>query len=262
MSKSRDRAKVALVTGSGRRRVGHVIARALAEDGYTIALHYHASRQAAEAQIGEMRRLGIPCHAFRADVSVEDDVDRMFDSIVERFGRLDVLVTTASIWETVPLEQLTADHVCRHFQVNTLGTFLCARKAGLIMVGQSEGGAIVTIGDWAIERPYLDHSAYFVSKGAIPTLTRTLAVELAHRNPKVRVNCIHPGPVLFPPDSTEQERQEMVDSTLVRLANRPGAVADAVRFLIHNDFVTGTCLPVDGGRTVYAGECRSRERPI
>jgi pteridine reductase len=130
------------------------------------------------------------------------------------------------------------------------------------MTEQPEGGAIVTIGDWAIERPYLDHSAYFLSKGAIPTLTRTLAVELAHRNPRVRVNCIHPGPVMFPPDSSEEERQEMVDSTLVKRANCPDSVCRAVRFFLENDFVTGVCLPVDGGRTIFAPDSTSRKRPI
>jgi pteridine reductase len=186
----------------------------------------------------------------------------MFDSAVERFGRLDVLVTTASIWETTPLEEVTSDNLLRNFQVNTLGTFLCARRAGLIMAGQEKGGAIVTIGDWAIQRPYLDHSAYFVSKGAIPTLTRTLAVELAHRNPKVRVNCIHPGPVMFPPNSSADERQEMIESTLVKTANCPESIAQAVISFVENPFVTGVCLPVDGGRTIFAGESTSRNRPI
>ena len=254
--------KVALVTGSGRHRVGNVIAKSLAEDGYAIALHYHSSEEAAKATAQEMRDAGVTCESVQADVAVETDVERMFAKIEASFGRLDVLVTTASTWESVPLEQVTADDLWRDFNVNTLGTFLCARRAGLRMVEQAEGGAIITIGDWAIERPYLNHSPYFVSKGAIPTLTKTLAVEFAHRNPKVRVNCIHPGPVMFPADCGDDERQALVDSTLVKQANDPQAVAKAVKFLITNEFVTGTCLPVDGGRTIYAGEATSRKRPI
>jgi pteridine reductase len=121
------------------------------------------------------------------------------------------------------------------------------------MAGQSEGGAIVTIGDGAIHRPYLDHAAYFVSKDALPTLTRTLAVELAHRNPRVRVNCVLPGPVLFPPQATEADRRAMVEATLVKRADCPESIASAVQFLIDNPFVTGACLPVDGGRSIYAG---------
>jgi len=226
-----------------------------------MALHYHSSASSAKGSLKELRDAGVDCEAFQADVAAEVEVDRMFDSVIERFGRLDVLVTTASIWETTPLEEVNSDNLLRNFQVNTLGTFLCARRAGLIMAGQEDGGAIVTIGDWAIQRPYLDHSAYFVSKGAIPTLTRALAVELAHRNPKVRVNCIHPGPVMFPPDCSPDERQEMIESTLVKTADCPESIAQAVMFLTENPFVTGVCLPVDGGRTVFAAESASRNRP-
>lgn len=262
MATDRSASKVALVTGSGRQRVGSVIAQALAEDGYAIVLHYHTSTQSANEMAEQIRKMGVSCFSYQADVADEAAVDRMFDAVIEQCGRLDVLVTTASIWETTALENVTSEDVLRHFQINALGTFSCARRAGLIMVGQPEGGSIVTLGDWAIQRPYLNHSAYFLSKGVIPTLTRALAVELAHRNPKVRVNCIHPGPVMFPPDSSDEERQAMVNSTLVNGANQPESVAQAVRFLIQNSFVTGTCLPVDGGRTIYAGECTSKGRPI
>jgi pteridine reductase len=130
------------------------------------------------------------------------------------------------------------------------------------MCGQEQGGVIIAIGDWAVERPYPDYAAYFISKGAIPTLTRTLAVELGHRNPQVRVNCIHPGPVMFPPDSLDDERQAMIQSTLTKTANCPESIAQAVEFFADNAFVTGVCLPVDGGRTIYASEATSRTRPI
>ena len=120
------------------------------------------------------------------------------------------------------------------------------------MVEQEEGGSIITIGDWAIERPYLDHAAYFVSKGSIPTLTRTFAAELGQRNPKVRVNCIQPGPVMFPDAMSEEEKRATIEATLVKDANCPQTVALAVQFLIENKFVTGVCLPVDGGRSVFS----------
>jgi pteridine reductase len=115
-------------------------------------------------------------------------------------------------------------------------------------VNQREGGVIITIGDWAIERPYLNYAAYFISKGCIPTLTRTLAVELAHRNPAIRVNCILPGPVMMPENLAEHERIEALKSTLLKREGRPENVAAAVLFLIDNDYVTGISLPVEGGR--------------
>jgi pteridine reductase len=122
------------------------------------------------------------------------------------------------------------------------------------MVAQPSGGTIVTIGDWAVARPYLDYGAYFISKGAIPTMTRMLAVELAHRNPAVRVNCIQPGPVLIPAGVSQAERDRAIAGTLVRREGRPEHIAQAVLFLVDNDFVTGVTLPVDGGRTIAGGQ--------
>ena len=254
--------RVALVTGSGRHRVGNIVAQHLAKSGYSIALHYHSSEEAARSTLQELRGVGVDCEAYRANVAVESDVDRMFEDLLARFGRLDVLVTTASVWSTVPLEEMRADDLWRDFNINTLGTFFSARLAGLAMCRQKEGGVIITIGDWAIERPYLNHSSYLISKGAIPTLTKTLAVEFATRNPKVRVNCIHPGPVMFPPDSSEDDRKEMVESTLTKNPNCPESISQAVDFFIANQFVTGVCLPIDGGRTIFSPDSVSRERPI
>jgi pteridine reductase len=192
--------------------------------------------------------------AFQANVGDEREVDRMFDEVLARFGRLDVLVNTAAIWIPKSLEDVTSQDVLDHFAINTLGTFLCGRRAGLVMAGQPEGGVIINFGDWAIARPYRDYAAYFIAKGAIPTLSRMLAVELAARNPKVRVNCIHPGPVLFPPDLSPADRQQLIDATLVKAAGSPESITRAVRFFIESPFVTGVCLPVDGGRSIFAGE--------
>jgi pteridine reductase len=120
------------------------------------------------------------------------------------------------------------------------------------MVQQPSGGSIITIGDWSIVRPYKNYAAYFPSKGAIPTLTRTLAVELGTRNPNVRVNCILPGPVMLPPELPEKERNAAIAATLVKREGSPDHVALAVLHFIDNDFLTGVTLPVDGGRTIYA----------
>ena len=244
---------VALITGSGRPRIGKRIAQSLGERGYRIAIHYKSSEDGARKVLSEFRDLGIDAEAFHADVSKEADVERMFEAVQTRFERLDVLVTTASVWQAKKLEEISADDLRFNFDINTLGTFLCVRRAGLMMVEQESGGAVVTIGDWAIERPYPDHAAYFVSKGAIPTLTRTMAVELAARNPRVRVNCIHPGPVMAPPGLSEEELQARIDATLIKDADDPETMVRTVLYFIDNSFVTGVCLPVDGGRTIYAG---------
>jgi pteridine reductase len=122
------------------------------------------------------------------------------------------------------------------------------------MVRQAEGGSIVTLGDWATVRPYENYAAYFPSKGAIPALTRTFAMELGTRNPRVRVNCVLPGPVMLQVDLPAAEREASVRGTLVKREGRPENIAQAVLHFIDNDFVTGACLPVDGGRSIYAAE--------
>ncbi len=242
--------KVALVTGSGSRRMGNVIARALAERGFDIALHYRRSAGDASETVAELEGLGVRAAAFQADLRREADVAALFGALRERFGRLDVLVTAAAVWERQPLETVCADDVRRQFEINTLGTFLCCRHAGLLMAAQPQGGAIVTIGDWAVARPYHDYAAYFAAKGAIPALSRAFAVELASRNRAVRVNCILPGPVMLPADLAADEAADAVEGTLLKRPGRPENVASAVLFLVENDYVTGVCLPVDGGRTI------------
>lgn len=245
---------VALVTGAGRRRIGNVIAKTLAKKGYSVGLHYHTSREAALATVEEIEADGGVAACFQADVSKEDHVEKLFDEHLSRFGRLDVLVATAAIWEPRSLEETTAGDLRRHFEINALGTFLCCRRGGLIMTGQTRGGAIVTVGDWANVRPYRNYAAYFVSKGSVPTITRMLAVELAARNPAVRVNAILPGPVMLPEDLSEDEKRRVVAGTLLKREGTPQSVAHTVLYLVENDYVTGVCIPVDGGRTIAGGE--------
>ncbi len=244
--------RVALVTGAGKRRIGWYVADALAGHGYAVAVHYHTSASEAERTAEHLRGRGVEAAVFRADLADGEAARGLVRAARERFGRLDVLVNCAAVWEAKRLEEVTAADVVHNFGVNVLGTFLCAREAGLAMVAQPEGGCIVNFGDWAEARPYPDYAAYFATKGAVPVLTRCLAVELGTRNPKVRVNCILPGPVLFQPDLPQQERHQAIQSTLTRHEGRPENVAQAVLFLVGNDFVTGACLPVDGGRTIYA----------
>jgi pteridine reductase len=244
--------RLALVTGSGKRRVGQHVAEALAERGYKLVLHYRSSAAEAAEAVDRLRSRGTEAIALQADLTDETAVRKMIDETLAHFGHLDVLVNCAAAWRSKKLEEVTANDVRHYFETNTLGTFLCTQQAGLAMVRQPEGGCIITLGDWAIARPYVNYAAYFPSKGAIPTLTRCLAAELGSRNPAVRVNCILPGPVLLPPDLPAAERAQAINATLVKREGRPENIAQAALFLIDNDFVTGVCLPVDGGRTIFA----------
>lgn len=244
--------RVALVTGSGKKRVGWYVADALAQAGYHLAVHYHTSATEADQTVTHLQSRGVDAAAFPADLAGGAAPRELIHAVQERFGRLDALVNCASIWQAKRLEDVTEEDLLRNFRVNVMGTFLCAREAGLLMVPQPEGGSIINFGDWAEARPYPNYAAYFASKGAIPVLTRALAVELGTRNPNIRVNCILPGPALFPADLPPDERRRSVLATLTQRAGRPENIAQAVLFLLQNDFVTGTSLAIDGGRTVYA----------
>jgi pteridine reductase len=245
---------VALVTGSGKKRVGAAVADALARRGYAVAVHYRSSAAEAATTVAALRAHGVEAEPFPADLTDEAAVRELVKAVLARFGRLDVLVNCAAVWQRKPLEEVTAADVRLHFDTNALSTFLCCQHAGLAMVAQPEGGAIVNVGDWAEVRPYLGYAAYFPSKGAVTAITRCLAVELGTRNPRVRVNAVLPGPVMLPPDLPQAERDHAIRATLVKREGSPGNVAQAVLALIENDFVTGASLPVDGGRTVYAPE--------
>jgi len=209
---------VVWVTGSGAKRVGRTVAEHFATRGYDIALHARSSLSA----------------------------------IVREFGRLDAMVHCAAVWDWKALEETTEEDLRDQFEINTLGSYNVAKAAGLAMVGQNNGGRIVLVGDWAVVRPYRDFSAYFVGKGAIETLVRSMAVELASRNPNVHVNGILPGPVMLEASVSQQRADRILQSSLVKRHGRPEDVAQAAHFLATQSFITGVCLPVDGGRSIYA----------
>jgi pteridine reductase len=208
-------------------------------------LHARQSVDEGEKLLDEWREQGIDGLLV---VGAIDD-ERVFD----RFGRLDVFVNSAAVWEPAKLEDTSTGQLKSQWSTNTLGAFLCAQQAGLAMVGQKHGGSLILIGDWAIQRPYRDFSAYMLSKGCIPTLCRTLAVELAERNPAIRVNAILPGPVLLDTSTPEKTQQRILEQCLLRRAGTAADVARAAVFLAEQPFVTGVCLPVDGGRSIDAG---------
>lgn len=243
---------VALVTGSAALRVGRTIAMQLVERGYSLALHGNQSVDAGKDAVNSIRKHGGIAEFFAADLQQPDAPADLVDRVVKHFGRLDVVVNSAAIWYPTPFEELTQDQIEKYLQINMVSSFVVAQQAGLQMVRQEKGGAIVNLGDWAPRRPYTNYAAYFLSKGNLPTMTRTLAVELAERNPSIRVNAVLPGPVMIPHDLDENLRTQIIEATLVKREGSPKNVADACVSLIENDFITGVCLPVDGGRSIYS----------
>lgn len=245
---------VVLVTG-GARRIGRAVCLEMARRGWAVAVHANTSLDAAQQLVGELKQLGVEAAAFGADLRDEGATRAMIDRVHRRFDALDALVNSAAIWEPMPLDALVADDVRRFFDVNAVAPLVCAQHAGLIMADQPAGGAIVNLGDVAAHRPQTGYLAYHPSKGAIPTLTRALAVELAGRNPRVRVNAVLPGPVLVTDaPETPARRREVTTGTLLSDPGTAEHVAHAVAFLIENPWVTGVSLPVDGGRSIAGGD--------
>src|SRR5262249_52967550 len=158
---------------------GWHVAEALAERGYALAVHYRTSVAEGEETVASLTGRGVEAIGVPADLTDEQAVRQMVEQVLAKFGRIDVLVNCAAVWKSKPFEEVTAADVRMHFEINALGTFLCSQQAGLAMARQPEGGLIVMLGDWAEVRPYLNYAAYFPSKGAVSTMTRTLAVELA-----------------------------------------------------------------------------------
>ncbi len=224
---------VALVTG-GERGMGAAVVRALASRGYAVAIHAQGSLQEARELADQLAAAGVPSLAVTANLRDEGPVRAMVQRVADHFGRIDAVVTCASIRYAGPLEEVTADDLRTHFDINCVGAFVVAQEAGAFMIRQAEGGCIVTMADSAIDHPPAGAAAFLPSQGAIPAMTRSLAVEFAARNPRVRVNCV------------------FSDTTLPR-EGTPEHVAHAVLFLIENQFVNGVCLPVDGSHPSSQG---------
>ena len=238
---------VALITGGGR-RVGAVIARTLHAAGYDLALHYRHSADAAEALAAECeaRREGstLPVHA---ELAALDTLPGLVAATLARFGRLDALVNNASAFYPTPLGGVTPAQWDELFASNAQAPFFLAQAA--VPALREAGGAIVNLVDIYAERPLADHPVYCMAKAALLAMTRALALDLG---PRVRVNAVAPGAVMWPSDGKAyDDRQAMIERTPLKRAGTPEDVAGAVLWLLRDaPFVTGQVIRVDGGRTL------------
>ena len=237
--------EVVLVSG-GARRIGAAIVRSLHDAGMRVAVHYHRSRAAAEALCEELdaRRPG-SARALSADLMRSASAADLVESTLRAFGRLDAVVNTASLFLPSPLGEIGAETLDPLFSVNTFAPLLISQAAAPHL--RAPGAAIVNIGDIYAHRPLATHGAYCASKAALLCLTRSLAAALA---PRVRVNAVAPGAILWPESGGDPDaRQRIIDDTLLGRLGHPGDVAAAVRFLVlEAAFITGQIIDVDGGR--------------
>jgi pteridine reductase len=231
--------KVALVTG-GARRVGRAFSLALAEAGCDIVVNYNGSADEAAETAADIERLGRRAIAVQADISRTDDIARLVRETEQAFGRLDILVNNASIFERTPVADITEAEWDRVLAVNLRGPFFLSQAATPLL--RRDGGVIANIIDLSALQPWPSFAHHAVSKAGLLHLTRVLARALA---PDIRVNSIAPGTVL-PPENTEGE-----DGSERRVIAREGDTGDVTRallYLVRSDFVTGENLVVDGGR--------------
>jgi len=236
--------KVALVTGAGK-RVGREIALALAGRGAALAIHYRSSRAGAEEAAARIADQGGHAQIFSAELERVDEIEGMVASVLEAFGRLDVLVNSASVFYRKPLEELTERDWDLNLNTNLKAPFFLSKFAGAAMRRQG-AGKIINIGDWAGIRPYNNYLPYTVSKSGLIGLTRALAKALA---PQVQVNCVALGPVMPPDEYGAEEIERLRLATLTKTMGSPEDVARAVLFFCEGtDFATGSTLMLDGGR--------------
>jgi NAD(P)-dependent dehydrogenase (short-subunit alcohol dehydrogenase family) len=239
--------KTALVTGSDR-GIGKGIALELASAGYRVAINYLDDPTLATATVGEVQAQGVEAFAVQANVGVAGDVRRMLDDVVDRFGRLDLLVNNAGVQVWAPLLDLTEADWDRVIDTNLKGCFLCTQAAARQMV-QQRGGCIINIGSGCNKVPFPELVSYTASKGGIEMLTKVAALELGPYG--IRVNCIAPGAIEV--ERTRLERADYAGTwsrvTPLRRIGTPRDIARMVVLLAGPDtsFVTGQTINVDGG---------------
>ncbi len=240
--------KVALITGG--KRIGAVVAAALAKAGADVALVYNRSRTEADETAASVRALGRRAIAVQGDVTSAGDCRRLVNWTVAELGRLDILINMASLYVAKPFHELTEADWDRQLAVDLRASFLCSHAAAAPMK-KAGGGRIINFADWvaASERPrYPGYLPYYVAKAGVKALTEGLALELAAD--QILVNAIAPGPILAPPDMSAEESESVVKSTPLGRWGGEAEIAKAVLFLIGSDFVTGETIRVDGGRHV------------
>ena len=240
--------KVALITGG--KRIGAVVAVEIAKHGADIGLCYNRSRDEAEKTAASISALGRRAFIRQANLTKAADCEAFVNESASALGRLDILVNMASMYVAKPFGELTVEEFDENVAVDMRAAFICSRAAWPHM-RRAGGGNIINFSDWLSRsgRPrYTGYLPYYVAKTGVIGLTEALALELAPD--KIRVNAIAPGPILAPPETTEDELAAVEKATPLGEWGGEKSIADAVMALLRMEFVTGETLRVDGGRHV------------
>jgi NAD(P)-dependent dehydrogenase (short-subunit alcohol dehydrogenase family) len=236
--------QVAIVTG-GAVRLGKAISLALAGAGAKIAVHYGKSAEAAQQTLDAVTSLGVEGILIQADLrDSRKAAGTILEATIGKFGQADILVNSAAIFEAGTLSSTSEDAWERHVSINLKSPFFLSQAfAGRLKPGQR--AHIVNLADWRAARPGLGHLVYTLTKSALVTLTKSLALELA---PEVQVNAIAPGAVLPPPDTDRDVLDRLTLQIPLHRTGSPEAITDTLLFLLRSDFVTGEVVHVTGGQ--------------
>lgn len=235
--------RTALVTG-GARRLGRALTTALGRAGANVVANYSRSAAEADALVEELTAEGITASAFQADVSDRGQIRDLLEHVRARHGRLDILVNSASLFESAPFADISEADWRRVLDVNLTGPFLLS-QAALPLLRASQHALIVNMVDLSALQAWPSYAHHSVSKAGLLQLTKVMAKALA---PAIRVNAIAPGTVL-PPDGYDGFAGDGTsDRRVVAPAGSPDDVVRALFYLIESEFVTGQTLVVDGGR--------------
>jgi len=241
--------KIILITG-GSKRVGAAICRRLHTRGAKLLVHYRSSNEAAKALQNELNQQRTDSVGLvQADLLDQQQLIKLVETAVQRFGRLDALINNASSFFATPLGQCSSNDWNDLIGSNLHAPLFLSQAAAPYL--KKQHGCIVNIVDIHTERPLKDYVIYNAAKGGLQSLTRSLAVEMA---PEVRVNGVSPGPILWPEAgkwTDEAERQETIAGTLLKRCGEPDDIAKTVSFLIADaPYITGQIIAVDGGRSI------------
>jgi 3-oxoacyl-[acyl-carrier protein] reductase len=240
--------KVAVVTGASK-GIGAAIAQELAKDGASVIVNYASSASGAEAVAAKIKAAGGKAKAVGADVSKPEEAKRLIGAAVSGFGRIDVLVNNAGVYEFLPLDQVTESHIDRLFDLNVKGLLFTTQAAAAAM--GDKGGSIINIGSMASHSPAPGGVVYSATKGALDVITMGLATELGPK--KILVNAVLPGPVdtegTQSMDNWEQFKAMLVAQTPLGRVGQPRDIAPLVSFLASDDagWITGQIIGAAGG---------------
>lgn len=240
--------RVALITGG--KRIGAVVAEALARRGMDVALCFNRSRVEADSAAVSVKTAGRRALTMQADLRQPRDCQAIVERAANELGRLDVLVNMASVYSQVPLAETDEAVWNAVVDIDLRAAFLCARAA-VPHMRRVGGGRIVNFSDWiaASGRPrYTGYVPYYVAKRGVIGLTEALALELAVD--RILVNAIAPGPILAPPGTSKEEYEAVEKATPLGKWGGAEEIARTVIFLIETEFTTGEVIRVDGGRHV------------